>query len=198
MHINTRLTKRVEVGANRIDEEDIETVTTDGGNEVRNARTSGSLLRFEVGFPISKRDNATYLEVRSAFKVCRGSLHSFKFRDWDDYQATDQQFGEGDGTTTVFSLYKNYAFGSESYSRRIYQPVTPIALKKDGVAVVSGYSVSYTTGVVTFSVAPADGAVLTWTGEFDVPVRFDSSLQSAAVAIQLGHYEGLVFKEVRL
>jgi hypothetical protein len=33
--------------------------------------------------------------------------------------------------------------------------------------------VSQTDGSVTFAVAPAEGAALTWTGEFFVHVRFD-------------------------
>jgi uncharacterized protein (TIGR02217 family) len=197
-HIATRLTENVEIGAVRIEEQDVEIVRTDGGNEVRNTRWSQPLLRFEISFPMSQRDNAVFLEVRNAYRACRGMLHSFKFRDWSDYQATDEQFGTGDGTTTVFNLYKNYEFGSETQSRRIYQPVSPIALKGDGVTIGSGYSVSYTTGVVTFDTAPLDEVVLTWTGEFDIPVRFDSPLQSTGIATHLEHHESISLQEVRL
>ncbi len=43
----------------------------------------------------------------------------------------------------------------------------------------SGWTVNQTTGVVTFTTAPGVGAVLTWGGEFDVPVRFDQSADDA-------------------
>jgi uncharacterized protein (TIGR02217 family) len=197
-HIATRLSENVELGAVRIEEDDVEIVRTDGGSEVRNNRWSQPLLRFELSFPVSARDNAVFLEVRAAYRVCRGQLHSFKFRDWSDYQATDQIFGTGDGAETEFALYKNYSFGSETYSRRIYQPTSPIAIKNDGVTVGSGYTVNYLTGVVTFDVAPAEDDVLTWTGTFDIPVRFDTPLQSTGVTTNLEHHESIVLQEVRL
>lgn len=197
-HIATRLSENVEIGAVRIDEQQVEIARSDGGGEVRNTRWAQPLLRFEISFPTSLRDDAVYLEVRNAYRACRGMLHSFKFRDWSDYQATDEMFGTGDGVETEFALFKNYTFGSETHSRRIYQPESPISLKVDGVSFPSGYSVDYTTGIVTFSVAPAFDEVLTWTGDFDIPVRFDSPLQSVGVAPHLEHHESIVLQEVRL
>ncbi|PNA40956.1 DUF2460 domain-containing protein, partial [Pseudomonas sp. MPR-AND1A] len=38
----------------------------------------------------------------------------------------------------------------------------------------SGVSVNFSTGVVTFTTAPANGVALGWCGQFDVPVRFDT------------------------
>lgn len=197
-HIATRLTENVEIGATRREEDDVEIVRTDGGNEVRNARWSQPLLAFDVSFPMSARDDAVFLEVRNAYRATRAGLHSFKFRDWSDYQATLAEFGTGDGTTTVFNLYKPYEFGSETFLRRIYNPMSPIALQGDGVTIGAGYSVDYTTGVVTFNVAPLLDVVLSWTGEFDIPVRFDGPLQSTGIATHLEHHETLTLQEVRL
>lgn len=198
MHINTRISDHVEINAVRIDEQQVEIARSDGGNEVRNTRWAQPLLRFEISFPTSLRDDAVYLEVRNAYRACRGMLHSFKFKDWSDYQAVDEMFGTGDGVETEFALFKNYTFGSETHSRRIYNPVSPIALKADGVTIGSGYSVDYTTGLVTFVSAPANTVVLSWTGDFDIPVRFDSPLQSTGLAPHLEHHESIVLQEVRL
>jgi uncharacterized protein (TIGR02217 family) len=197
-HIATRLSTHVEINAVRIEEYSVETVRSDGGNEVRNSRWSQPLLRFEISFPTSQRDDAVFLEVRNAYRATGGGLDSFKFRDWSDYQATDETFGIGDGSTFIFSLYKNHSFGSATHSRRIYQPVSAISLKADGVTIGGGYSVNYTTGIVTFVAPPADEAVLTWSGEFDIPVRFDSPLQSTGLAPHLEHHESIVLQEVRL
>jgi uncharacterized protein (TIGR02217 family) len=197
-HINTRLSDHVEIGATRIEEESVEIVRTDGGNEVRNTRWSQPLLRFELSFPTSERDDAVFLEVRNAYRATRGGLHSFKFKDWSDYDATDEAFGLGDDETFIFSLYKNYTFGSETFARRVFNPVSPIALKGDGVTIGSGYSVNYSTGVVTFDDPPVAGVVLTWTGEFDIPVRFDTPLQSTGLATHLEHHESTALQEVRL
>lgn len=201
MHIDTRLSEHVELGATRREIDDVEVVTTDGGNETRNARWSQPLLEFDISFPPSVRDDAVFLEVRAAYRACRGRLHSFKFRDWSDYEATDELFATGDGTTTIFPLIKAYAFGTETFERRIYQPVSAIALKKNGVAMLSGYAVDYDTGEVTFTIAPVGGETpdeISWTGEFDVPVRFDTDLASTGIAPHLEHHETVTLKEVRL
>jgi len=44
----------------------------------------------------------------------------------------------------------------------------------DGIKQVSGWSVNTTTGLITFSTAPAAGEEITADLELDVPVRFDT------------------------
>ncbi len=197
-HIATRLSDHVELGATRRDNDDLEVVRTDGGNEVRNTRWSQPLLSFDISFPPSTRDDAVFLEVRRAYRATRAGLHSFDFQDWSDYTATDAEFGIGDGVTTVFPLYINYTFGTETFSRRIYRPVSAIALKVDGVSFPAGYSVNYTTGIVTFTVAPALDDILSWSGDFNIPVRFDGPLESTGIATHLEHHETITLQEVRL
>lgn len=43
---------------------------------------------------------------------------------------------------------------------------------KNGVNQASGWTVKNTTGEITFSVAPTNGTVISWSGEFDTPMRF--------------------------
>jgi uncharacterized protein (TIGR02217 family) len=199
MHINARLPVQVEIGAVRIDPDadDTEVVRTDGNNEVRNTRTDQSLLQFEITYPHSEQD-ANFQAVRSAYKVARGRLHSFDFQDHSEFEAADEPFGVGDGVETEFTLIKSYTFGSQTHERRIFRPVSPITLKADGVTIGSGYSVDYTNGTVEFDVAPADEAVLTWTGEFNIPVRFDSSFTVSLPAGHLVHVETMTLTEVNL
>jgi hypothetical protein len=49
---------------------------------------------------------------------------------------------------------------------------TTFRIYVNGVEATSGWTVNNTTGIVSFSVAPANGAILSWTGEFDTPVAF--------------------------
>lgn len=49
--------------------------------------------------------------------------------------------------------------------------VPGFTIKKDG-APTSAYTINNTTGVITFTVAPANGVVLSWSGEFDTPCAF--------------------------
>ncbi|HXH52530.1 MAG TPA: DUF2460 domain-containing protein [Sphingomicrobium sp.] len=199
MHLSTRLSDHVEIGAVRRDLDDgLEVVTTDGGWEVRNDRWAQPLLAFDISFPTSERDDPVFLEVRGAYRATRRGAHSFRFKDWSDFTAADEAIGTGNGATTAFPLVKNYSFGAETFVRRIQQPVSPITVKRAGVVQNAGYSVNYATGVVTFAVAPAPGEAISWSGEFDVPVRFASPLESTGIATHLEHHEAITLVEVRI
>lgn len=49
--------------------------------------------------------------------------------------------------------------------------VPAFVVKKNGVT-TTAYTVDNTTGKITFTTAPAAGVVVTWSGEFDTPMRF--------------------------
>jgi uncharacterized protein (TIGR02217 family) len=49
--------------------------------------------------------------------------------------------------------------------------VPAFTVKKNGVT-TTAYTVDNTTGKITFSAAPANGVVISWSGEYDTPVRF--------------------------
>lgn len=114
----------------------------------------------------------------------RGAAQSFRFKDWQDYTATDENFGTGDGVTAAFTLRKTYATSPlTSYQRTITQPLS-VALGAAAAPVIkvagvtktetTHYTINYATGVVTFTGdnIPTAAQAITWTGEFDVPVRF--------------------------
>lgn len=112
-------------------------------------------------------DDAYLAHLKSVFLVCRGSAESFLVKDYSDYRADRAVFGAGDGAETNFDLYIVSTFGSASYARRIFYPVDPV-FYVDGSPVAA----TFNDGVVTFADAPPDGSVLSWSGEFRVPVRF--------------------------
>ncbi|WP_257556407.1 DUF2460 domain-containing protein [Sphingobium sp. CFD-2] len=195
--IDQHLPREVEIGARRRDDEDIEIVTTDGGWEVRNARSSQSLREYEISFPMSQRDNAVYQAVVAMFKVARGKLHSFRFRDWADYQLDAEIIGTGDGSTTAFQITQSWTVDGETVSRDITRPISSFQVFKAGVLQVSGYSINYDTGMLTFSVAPSLGVEISVTGQFDIPVRFDAPLETLGYSADLEHIETITLKEVR-
>lgn len=145
------------------------------GREKRNA--DWAICRHKYSAPFLNITEAAYRSIKEVFLVTRGRTHTFLHRDWGDFTAIDAEFGTGDGATTVFQLRKTSTLGAGSYDRVIDKPnatsplATPFAVKVDDV--VTGVAVDETTGLVTFASPPADGAVLKWSGEFDVHVRFD-------------------------
>lgn len=49
--------------------------------------------------------------IINVFHACRGKRHSFKFKDWNDFQITDQPLQVVPGTNAKIQLYKRYEFG---------------------------------------------------------------------------------------
>jgi len=116
-----------------------------------------------------------------AFYLARsGTLQRFRYKDWADFHAlhdgTEESgyLGVGDGAEVEFQLVKRYVV-SDIQDRAITKPVSgSVSVYFDGVAQGSGWSVDTVTGLVTFTVAPGVGIVITADFEFDVPARFTS------------------------
>lgn len=196
-HISTRLAREIELGAVRRDRMDLSVVEKGGGGTVRNRRWSQFLREYDIAYPVSRRDASILQSVIAAFLATGGGEDTFDFEDWRENAVIDEPIGTGDGSTTVFNLIKTYTFGSASHVRRIYRPVTGIVVKKAGVIQTSGFTVNYDTGFITFTVAPASG-LISWSGSFNVPVRFDRSFASTGLTPDLEHIDTFTLYEERL
>lgn len=131
-------------------------------------RSLWEFVKHRYALPFNNITDAAYLsELKSVFLVCRGSAESFLVKDYSDYIADQSVFGAGDGTETEFDLLIVSTFGPANYARRIFYPVDPV-FYVDGTPAAATVS----DGVVTFADAPGNNAVLSWSGEFRVPVRF--------------------------
>ena len=116
------------------------------------------------------------------FRARKGRAYGFRFKDWTDFQAQNQLLGTGNGTNKLFPLVKTYSSGGVAEVRTISKPVAgTVKLYKDGAPQASGWSVSTTTGLVTFTVAPALDVVVSADFEFDVPVRFDTDHMDVSI-----------------
>ena len=152
------------------------------GREKRNIEWSLPRMKYNAAFGV--RNLADLETVLAYFHACAGRGRSFRFKDWADFKscaigaspaATDQLIAIGDGATVAFPLVKNYTAGTVILARAITKPVTAtVKIAVGGVEQTSGWSVNTTTGIVTFTTAPANLAEIRAGFEFDVPVRFDS------------------------
>ena len=140
--------------------------------------------RYDIAYSVLNSEDpvGSYQAVLALFYAHNGRFRPFRFKDWGDYQASNTYFGTGDGTQTTFQLARHYdpsevllgTPGPLTYRREIYLLATTPAIKKNGVTLTptTDYSIN-STGLVTFVAAPAAAADLTWSGEFDIAVRFD-------------------------
>ena len=68
----------------------------------------------------------------------------------------------------------------------------------NGVNQASGWTVDALTGIVTFTVAPANGVAVSAGFEFDVPVRFDSETMDVTLDFErLGSIDSIPLVELR-
>lgn len=163
---------------------------TQSGHEGRNQRASQPRRRY-----VAKKDLLTpaqFASVKAIWMAARGSLIGFRFKDWTDYTSnptdnigtrteTDQLLGYGNGTGHNFQLFKTYdPTGPRPLIRICTLPVAgTVKVALDGVNQTSGWSVSNPGGQVTFTSAPGNGVAVSAGFEFDVPVRFETSVDQA-------------------
>lgn len=143
-------------------------VVVPGGAEKRASWWSHARARWEA---THRGKTQTQTDTLIAFfRVMKGRAHGFRFKDHADFDASG---AEGvvslitGSPQNLYQMYKRYTQGALTEDRLIQKPVS-------GTVAVSGggtYTVDYTTGIITHT---AGGAPTGWTGEFDVPVRFDT------------------------
>lgn len=184
----------------------VQIVTKKSGFEERNAVWANSRRTFNISSGM--RDLADAHTVLSFWEARGGALYGFRFQDPLDWKScgpteepepTDQVLGEGDGANKAFQLQKTYADAMGSYVRAIRKPVVgTVLIAVDGVPNVGGWTLDDETGIVTFIVAPADGAEVTAGFEFDVPVRFqDQQLDIDVETFELGGAQDINLIEIR-
>ena len=182
---------------------------TASGYERRNSLWGNALLRFDVGPGI--RSMADIGTLVGFFRARRGAARGFLLTDPGDFSsngmtgtpaATDQSLGTGDGVTASFQLIKTYgaagATGDAVQTRAITRPqAASVLVAVNGVAVTSGWSLG-AGGILTFTAAPAAGAVITAGYLFDVPVRFEQDrLQVSGASFAAGEAPSVPLVEIR-
>lgn len=154
---------------------------SDAGVEQRNQVWSLPLATYKIGAGIQSVDD--WEAIKSFFYAMRGRLTGFRFKDWTDFKSCDvdetpawddQTIGTGNG---AFQLKKTYNVSGNTFARNITKPVAgTVKVGWDGAEKGSGWSIDYTTGIVTVTGAEpiSPDATITAGFEYDVPVRFDT------------------------
>lgn len=154
---DTRLPEVIEQGAEGGPIYSTSVVESLGGYEQRNGNWAQP--RFKWNITSGWSDETTYQALLTFFHARAGRLYGFRFKDWSNYQAVAQPQVAATGGR---QLYVNYTSGGYTLQRKITRPVSGT------VTLSAGGTLDYATGLVT------GGSAGTWTGEFDVPVRFDA------------------------
>ena len=199
----------ISLGSSGGPERRTEIVELASGSEERNTPWAHSRRRYDAGVAMRSLDDISV--VISFFEARRGMLFGFRWKDWSDFKSSlpsqnpafdDQVIGTGDGQTLTFALNKIYQSGLNSYARPIVKPIDgTLVVGVAGIQQTEGasFSANYSTGEVTFAVAPAQGVQVTAGFEFDVPVRFDTDvIQTSISTFQAGDVPNIPIVEIRI
>lgn len=195
--LDERLDAAIEAGAKRRPRYSTDQVMADGGWLIRNERWAYPLFSFEFNFmPGEFEGDETLLAIEDHFHVVGGSAGAFPFRDWKDFRGVDQVLGIGDGSTTIFQLYRNYTRGALTRRRLITRPVADTIVVR-----VSGIVVPFTAldmGRVELDDPAAIDDVVAADFEFNLPCHFaDDSLELASIAGEIEQPMSIVIEQIR-
>ena len=140
-------------------------VMSGSGYAAVNINWARTLRQYELG--IKPMEVAQWLEIEALHEATDGGAYGFKMQDPKDRTVTHTNgflqgyedgievgdVGEGYGTKD-YVIKKRYSTinGVSTYDRRITRPNSPIEIKKAGSVVAgSGYTLSTSTGIVTFN-----------------------------------------------
>ena len=161
------------------------------GMEQRNQNWQNARAKWTISLTALPSDQLVSTQLsyinslRTFFLNMGGKANGFRFYDPLDNSFTNQIIGVGNGVQTIFQLVKTYTIGSQTYQRNVTKPITASVINylgqsltntvsfKDTSGPLNSWTLDYTTGLVTFGSAIADGQVIYATGSFDYPVRFD-------------------------
>ena len=184
-----------------------EIITIDSGYERRNQNWSQARRVYDARSGV--RSAADAASLLNFFHARAGRARGFRLKDWGDFTSaadnisspvyTDQIIGTGDGSNTIFQLVKNYSSGGVTHQRIITKPVLgSVVIGISGAAVLSGFSVDTTTGLVTFVTAPPASQTVTSGYQFDVPVRFDNDQLSLSAENYAMYKADVPLVEIRI
>ncbi len=146
---------------------------TAGGQRITNRIDPYPVHDFVLAQP--PRSGAQFEELRAFFWVVGGDADGFRLKDWSDYLATQANTSTTLVAADVYQLNRIYTFGSRTFTRPIYKPVSGVKVFRTRAGstsdVTATTSVDTTTGQITVS-SHMSGDVYTWSGQFDIPAAF--------------------------
>lgn len=145
--------------------------------------------------PYKLMPRAQFVALRNFHRLRGGSARGFLLWDLTDFFAPLQQIGVGNGVSTTFQLALTYSDAAASFTEPTFHPVptgttvptqlrgaatgattASIIVKVGSTTLTEGtdYTVNHSTGLITFTVAPANTAVIQAQWYYFIPVRFTS------------------------
>ena len=170
--IETRMDEDVAYGFQAVPGYNTLVVELDNGKEARNANWTRAKRKYSAMY--QNFTPAEFAILLATFHAVCGRAYGFRFKDHTDFEVTAGALGNTPGANSdPVQLVKVYTFGAQTKTRTITKPNSAgFTLYQNGIAKAG--TLDTATGLFTPSTAWTAALPLTWTGTFDVPVRFAS------------------------
>lgn len=177
-----------------------DTQRTVSGKRTALANYSYPVWNYELEYDVLRSDvtNAEWQTLLAFYNRNYGPANLWQFTDPDDGSVTAQSIGTGDGATTAFQLVRTMTgSGANVFVEPVWAPTGTPTIYVAGVH-VTALTIS-TTGLVTFTTAPANGAALTWTGTYNWLCRFEgNTIDVSKFANQFWEAKKIAFSSEKL
>lgn len=144
-----------------------------GGQRDTNRLSQYPLQEYSLAQPARTGDD--FEALRAFFYVVGGDADGFRFKDWSDYKATIANTSTTLISTDVYQLNRTYAFGSRTFTRPIFKPVSGIQVYRTRSGSTSNITGTTAVDAATGRITVTGHVALdtyTWSGHFDVPAAF--------------------------
>lgn len=141
------------------------------GGELRISNYDYPLLSYNVVNDLKTKKELE--EIINFFKLVKGRAYGFKFKDWLDYKAINQNIAIANGEQTEFQLIKTYNINNKIQIRKITKPEN-VSVFVNQQNITQNININYSNGIITFNTPPEKDSIITATFDFYVPVRFDN------------------------
>lgn len=176
--MNVPFPPRLAYGLECDPEWEVRIASTISGFESRNLDWSNAKHRYDASFAI--RSATDHQEIREHFHMARGPFHTWPLLDPLDHDvlvtqgvATDSD----EASDAAFQLCKQYGTGGFAYKRKITRPLPGALIYVGGVLKTEGvdYTLDDETGLLVYPNTDVVAADITWSGQFYVPCRYDTT-----------------------
>jgi uncharacterized protein (TIGR02217 family) len=174
--------------------------TATSGRERRRQQWSYPAWEFKLSHEVLRAASSLpeLQKLFGFFGAHAGRGTSWSYYDASDNLVTDQQFGTGNGSTRTFQLVRTCGTGNLKFT----EPVrTILSTPKVSIGASDSPSSNWTIdslGQITFTTAPANTQVLTWSGQFAFLCRFlNDRLDATQMMDLLWSQSGLGFVTVK-
>jgi uncharacterized protein (TIGR02217 family) len=175
MFLNIRLPDDISYGAVGGPEFSTNITTLNNGCEHRNINWNYPRHLYNISYDILNK--SMIKSLLDFFLIAQGKAHSFRFRDWLDYETKSELITQSsiNNDKKTFQINKTYKINDLTFTRKITKLVNGSVkiFNKDKKTLVENtdYTINYSSGLIILKNLVTEDLFADF--EFDVPVRFD-------------------------